>query len=46
MLLMDHLDVIPEDEVRSVTVQLVTYNGNQPSAYGTISIDFDFSHGI
>eukprot|EP00752_Nemacystus_decipiens_P012801 g11336.t1 len=45
LLLMDHLDVIPQDEVRSVTVQLVTYNGNLPSAYGTMSIDFDFSHG-
>ena len=42
---MDHLDVIPEDEVRSVTIQLVTYNGNLQSAYGTISIDFDFNHG-
>lgn len=42
---MGYLDVIPQDEVRSVTVQLVTYNGNQQSAYGTLSIDFDFNHG-
>lgn len=45
LLMMDDLDVIPQDEVRSVTVQLVTYNGNLQSAYGTISIDFDFNLG-
>lgn len=42
---MESLDVIPTNEVRSVTVQLVTYNGNQQSAYGSINIEFDFTNG-
>ncbi len=45
LLLMDSLDVIPTDEVRSVTVQLVTYNGNLRSAYGSMHISFGFDHG-
>lgn len=42
---MEDLEVIPRDEVQSVSVQLVTYNGNQKSAYGSISIDFYFEDG-
>ncbi|CAM9350133.1 unnamed protein product [Ectocarpus sp. 8 AP-2014] len=42
---MEDLDVIPRDEVRSVNVQLVTYNGNQGSAFGSINIGFTFDHG-
>lgn len=45
LLLMDSLNVIPTEEVRDVTVQLVTYNGNHRSAYGSIHINFDFDHG-
>lgn len=37
--------MIPTDEVRSVAVQLVTYNGNEKSAYGSINIHFGFDHG-
>ena len=33
------------DEVRSVALQMITYNGNQQSAYGSIHIDFDFERG-
>ncbi|CAN0442803.1 unnamed protein product [Ectocarpus sp. 12 AP-2014] len=45
LLVMEDLDVIPRDEVRSVNVQLVTYNGNQGSAFGSINIGFTFDHG-
>lgn len=45
LLVMEDLEVIPRDEVQSVSVQLVTYNGNQKSAYGSISIDFYFEDG-
>ncbi|CAN0206803.1 unnamed protein product, partial [Ectocarpus sp. 12 AP-2014] len=45
LLVMEDLDVIPRDEVRSVSVQLVTYNGNQGSAFGSINIGFTFDHG-
>lgn len=45
LLKLEELQVIPPDEVRSVSVQLVTYNGNQKSAYGTIYVDFDFEDG-
>ncbi|CAN0001978.1 unnamed protein product [Ectocarpus fasciculatus] len=42
---MEDVEVIPRDEVRSVNVQLVTYNGNQGSAFGSINIGFTFDHG-
>ncbi|CAM9584781.1 unnamed protein product [Ectocarpus sp. 4 AP-2014] len=45
LLVMEDLDVIPRDEVRSVNIQLVTYNGNQGSAFGSINIGFTFDHG-
>eukprot|EP00904_Undaria_pinnatifida_P010525 jgi/Undpi1/6602/HiC_scaffold_20.g09081.m1 len=42
LLVMEDLEVIPPDDVHSVSVQLITYNGNQKSAYGSISMDFQF----
>ncbi|CAB1099210.1 unnamed protein product [Ectocarpus sp. CCAP 1310/34] len=44
LLVMEDLDVIPRHEVRSVNVQLVTYNGNQGSAFGSINLGFTFDH--
>ena len=45
LLVMEDLEVIPPDDVHSVSVQLITYNGNQKSAYGSISMDFQFQDG-
>lgn len=45
LMVMEDLDLIPPDDVKSVSVQLVTYNGNQKSAFGSISIDFKFEDG-
>ena len=42
---MEDLEVIPPEEVKKVSVQLITYNGNQKSAYGSIFIDFKFDDG-
>ena len=42
---MEDLDIIPPEEVQSVSVQLVTFNGNQKSAFGSISVDFSFEDG-
>ncbi|CAM9198098.1 unnamed protein product, partial [Laminaria digitata] len=45
LLVMEDLDIIPPQEVKSVSVQLVTYNGNQKSAFGSIYVDFTFEDG-
>ncbi|CAM9245358.1 unnamed protein product, partial [Laminaria digitata] len=45
LLMMEDLDIIPPEEVKSVSVQLVTYNGNLKSAFGSIFVDFSFDHG-
>ena len=45
LLVMEDLDIIPPEEVKSVSVQLITYNGNQKSAYGSIFISFNFDDG-
>lgn len=45
LLVMEDLDIIPPEEVKSVSVQLVTYNGHQKSAFGSISVDFSFEDG-
>ena len=42
---MEDLDIIPPEEVKSVSVQLVTYNGHHKSAFGSISVDFSFEDG-
>ena len=44
-MVMEDLDIIPPEEVQSVSVQLVTFNGNQKSAFGSISVDFSFEDG-
>lgn len=42
---MEDINLIPRDEVSDVAVQLVTYNGNKESAYGSLRVDFDFNNG-
>lgn len=44
MLLFEDLEFLGND-TRSVSVQLVTFNGNERTAYGFIFINFKFSDG-
>lgn len=42
---MEDIGLIPKDEVSDVAIQLVTYNGNKESAYGSLRVNFDFNNG-
>ncbi|CAM9200045.1 unnamed protein product [Ascophyllum nodosum] len=45
LLVMEDIDLIPPEEVADVSVQLVTYNGNGKSAYGSLWVQFEFTDG-
>lgn len=45
LLAMEDLDIIPPEEVKTVSVQLATYNGNQKTAFGSIFVEFNFEDG-